>query len=230
MTASVTVTSNVFTLIGLSAGTYAGFSITTAGCTGTDASTKTLVSPANINITTQPQDLFLCQGNNGVFSVQASGTGLSYQWQELISGVYENITNGGIYSGVTTNTLGLTFPAVAKNGSKYRVIVSSGGCEAISSVVTLILTLGAEAIAITNVSPISGEYFQQAVSFVVALNKINSGADVTYQAGNSITLLPGFETRAGSVFRAQIQIPCASSGGNVNTAETYKSLPKEIIK
>jgi hypothetical protein len=42
---TVFVASNAFTLSGLTAGTYSGFSITNAGCTGTDAGSKTLIDP-----------------------------------------------------------------------------------------------------------------------------------------------------------------------------------------
>ncbi|WP_460470845.1 3-coathanger stack domain-containing protein [Emticicia fontis] len=36
-------------------------------------------------------------------------------------------------------------------------------------------------------------------------NKIISPANVTYNAGKSIVLNPGFESATGSVFKAQIQ-------------------------
>ncbi|MFT7309222.1 MAG: hypothetical protein ACI964_001806 [Spirosomataceae bacterium] len=178
-------------------------------------------------ITTQPQNSSICQGNNGSFSVQITGAIATYQWQELISGTYQNITDGGIYGGVTTATLSLSFPDEAKSGSKYRVVISRTGCEVISSVATLSITLGAEALTIINVSPISGIYFQQAVSFVVALNRIEYTANVTYQAGNNITLLPGFETESGSVFRAQIQNSCSNTPSGTQNAS---NLPKELTK
>jgi hypothetical protein len=225
--AGISVSGNAFTLTNLSAGVYAGFSITNLNCTGSDATSKTLSDPPTPVITTQPQNSSICQGNNGSFSVQITGAIATYQWQELVSGTYQNITDSGIYTGVTTATLSLSFPDEAKSGSKYRVVISRTGCEVISSVATLSITLGAEALAIINVSPISGIYFQQAVSFVVALNRIESTANVTYQAGNNITLLPGFETESGSVFRAQIQNSCSNTP---NGTQNASNLPKELTK
>jgi hypothetical protein len=72
-------------------------------------------------------------------------------------------------------------------------------------------------------------YFQQAALFVVALNKIESTANATYQAGNSITLLPGFETKSSSIFKAKIKGPCANTS-IISNAQFPTSLPQELIK
>ncbi|WP_340240526.1 3-coathanger stack domain-containing protein, partial [Emticicia soli] len=55
----------------------------------------------------------------------------------------------------------------------------------------------------TNVS--TGTVTEQASMQIVAGNRITAPANVTYNAGKSILLNPGFEVRGGSVFKAQIQ-------------------------
>jgi hypothetical protein len=58
------------------------------------------------------------------FSVETIGHGsgpVFYQWQE--NGV--DITDGGVYSGATTNTLTITNAGPALNGRNYRVVVSN---------------------------------------------------------------------------------------------------------
>jgi hypothetical protein len=40
---------------------------------------------------------------------------------------------------------------------------------------------------------------------IIATNKVSSGANVSYQAGKSITLSPGTEISNGSVFKAEIK-------------------------
>ena len=70
----------------------------------------------------------------------ASGTGLNYVWKVSTDGgaVYTTISNGGVYSGATTNRLDITGATLSMNGYKYKVEVS-GACPPVvaSSVVTL---------------------------------------------------------------------------------------------
>jgi hypothetical protein len=100
-------------------------------------------------------------------------------------------------------------------------------CNATSNDATLSLSGSAEALNIVNVTPISGVYAQTAVAFTIALNKIEPNANVLYKSGNSIELLPGFETRAGAVFVTKIESPC---GNNSGFTTNFENLPKEIRK
>jgi hypothetical protein len=85
----------------------------------------------------------------------------------------------------------------------------------------------AEALNIVNVSPISGVYSQTAVAYTVAVNKIEPDSKVHFKSGNAIELLPGFETKTGSIFSTKIESPCANNSSN-NTS--FENLPKEIRK
>ncbi|MBK7432439.1 MAG: hypothetical protein IPI66_00180 [Chitinophagaceae bacterium] len=60
-----------------------------------------------LSITSQPSSVTLCAGGNTSFAITTSGTVNSYQWQESTNGggTWNNIANGGIYSGATTATL-----------------------------------------------------------------------------------------------------------------------------
>lgn len=64
-----------------------------------------------------------CNGTPLTFSIVASGAGLMYQWQE--NGV--NISNGGVYSGATTENLTISNPA-GLNGKQYQCVVT-GVCS-----------------------------------------------------------------------------------------------------
>lgn len=92
------------------------------------------------SITTQPTDKSVCEGANTFFNLVASGTGLNYVWKVSTDGgaVYTTISNGGVYSGATTNRLDITGATLSMNGYKYKVEVS-GACPPVvaSSVVTL---------------------------------------------------------------------------------------------
>ena len=51
----------------------------------------------------------------------------------------------------------------------------------------------------------AGQHLEQAVETIEAVNTIGTRSAVTYQAGQSISLLPGFEAKNGSVFAADIK-------------------------
>lgn len=99
------------------------------GTTTSNAAILTVNSAATI--TGHPQDITLCAGSNHSFSVTASGTGLTYQWQVSIDGGanYNNISDGGVYSGTGTANLVLTGITAGMNDYRYRVVVTgAGGC------------------------------------------------------------------------------------------------------
>ena len=79
-------------------------------------------------ITTQPQDATVCENGNTSFSVSATGTNITYQWQSSTDGkTWNNVTTSG-----TSATLNLTGVASTDNGTEYHVIVSSN-CGRVTS-------------------------------------------------------------------------------------------------
>jgi len=99
-------------------------------------------APGSVNqspsINSQPASLTVASGNNASFTVNASGTGLSYQWQVDTGAGFVNISNSAVYSGATTAAITLTSVTLGMNGYKYRVIIN-GAVEppATSNSVTL---------------------------------------------------------------------------------------------
>ena len=118
----------------------------THGATG-DALDDAVFPDRYITITTQPVSL------SGVsttaaqsFSVVASATptaSLTFQWQyaSYVGAGFTNLTNAGIYSNVTTSTVGIgstTVGADIPDGYQYRAIIAStGGATATSNAATL---------------------------------------------------------------------------------------------
>ncbi|MFZ1528677.1 MAG: choice-of-anchor J domain-containing protein [Ferruginibacter sp.] len=96
-----------------------------------------------MNLTSQPSNRSVACGGNTSFAVTATGTAPVYQWQFRTSAtaLWQNVANGGVYSGATTATLNLAFVPISMNGYQYRVVYS-GGCRAtdFSSVGTLTVT------------------------------------------------------------------------------------------
>ena len=88
-----------------------------------------------VSINTHPVNQTVCEGSNASFSVSATGTGLSYQWQHSSNGgvSWSNISGatGSFYSFSTT---------IAMNNYRYRCIVSSScGASATSNAAILIV-------------------------------------------------------------------------------------------
>jgi len=129
-----------------------------------------------LSITAQPTSSIVCAGATTSFSITTSGTVISYQWQESTNGggTWNNITNGGIYSGATTTTLTLTGVSAATNNNQYRCVVT-GSCPAINSNAALLTV---------NTAPVLTG--QPAASNVCAGNNASfsvtaSGSGLTYQ-------------------------------------------------
>lgn len=79
-----------------------------------------------ITLTSSPKNDTICSGHNASFSVTATGSGRTYQWQESpdTGRTWHNLTNGGIYASTTDTTLLLSSPTVGMSGYEYHCIVS----------------------------------------------------------------------------------------------------------
>jgi hypothetical protein len=94
--------------------------------------------------TTQPVNRSINCGDNTTFSAVAAGSLLTYGWEYKTSAAsvtWFNVTNGGIYSGATTNTLTLTNVPQTYNGYVYRATIL-GPCTAIDFSNPATLTVG----------------------------------------------------------------------------------------
>lgn len=93
-----------------------------------------------VTITAQPANATTVSGA-ATFTLTTSTTGtpgtLVYQWQYQTAAQtskWTNLTDAGIYSGSTTDTLTLTGATSTQNGYKFRVkITSTGGTEEVIS-------------------------------------------------------------------------------------------------
>jgi hypothetical protein len=118
---------------------------TTGGWGGFDDFTITVTPPsAPPVIVTQPASQTIWLASTATFTVVASGSGLSYQWQagEVGSGIYTNISNGGQFSGANTASLTITNVAVA-NHLDYVVTISNTGGSVTSDPATLTVNMDA---------------------------------------------------------------------------------------
>ena len=122
------------------AGTYTVTNTIAAanGC-GVVTATSNIVINTAPSISGQPTDQTTCAGTAKTFSVTATGTSRTYQWQYSPDNVgWTNVANGTpaniTYANTTTATLTVTPAAAAANGTYYyRCVVSVSGCSSINS-------------------------------------------------------------------------------------------------
>jgi hypothetical protein len=76
----------------------------------------------------------------------------------------------------------------------------------------------------TNATPAVIEAFNS----ITASNIVNSNANVTYRAGNQVTLLPGFIAKAGSNFRGYIDPFHCASDGSTYESPTHHDDPNNV--
>ncbi|MDP4228482.1 MAG: immunoglobulin domain-containing protein, partial [Bacteroidota bacterium] len=172
---SGTQTNNLFiqSMTKANAGVYS--CIVTGSCGNQVSNSAILRVNEKILITSQPQNTATCLGNNTAFSVSATGSNLSYQWQKDGSGLIAGATNPALtLSNVSASDAGM-----------YSCIVS-GSCGSVTSN-SASLTVQAP-VAITG-QPASVEYCEgKNVNFVVSA----TGTDLTYQwTKDGVTLTDG---------------------------------------
>ncbi|MBS1773592.1 MAG: immunoglobulin domain-containing protein [Bacteroidetes bacterium] len=121
-----------------------GFSyrcVVSGTCTPSVTSAGALLTVNGLpTVTSQPSNVTICAGANTSFTVGATGTGLTYQWQVNSGAGYSNLVASAIYSNVNTTTLNLTGTPASLNGSTYRCIVS-GTCSPQAQTINAILTV-----------------------------------------------------------------------------------------
>ncbi len=131
-------------------------------------------------INTQPANASVACGGTATFTVAATGSILNYQWEYRTSATapWQLVTNGGAYTGATTNSLTVN-PTADMTGYQYRVIIA-GACTApdFSNAATLTVTP-----YIANVNPTSA---------TVCLGDVQQ-LSITNTLGNVITLSEGFD-------------------------------------
>lgn len=120
-----------YTIPAASAADVAGYDVVVTGtCSPSDTSNvATLALQAAPVITTQPQSQTVCAGQNATFTVAATGTGLTYQWQK----------NGVSIGGATSTTFTIT-GAAASDAASYTVIVT-GTCGLTTTSNAAVLTV-----------------------------------------------------------------------------------------
>ena len=109
-------------------------SVSNGSCVSNSDLISVTTNPSPI-INTQPTNAQVNIGNQAVFSVSANG--VTYQWQVNSGSGFQDITNGGQFSGATTNTLTVSNTSMSNNTNQYQCVVTSNNCSSTSDAATL---------------------------------------------------------------------------------------------
>ena len=93
----------------------------TGTCDVSNTDPATLVVSENINISTHPVPITVCELDNAIFNIEATGTNLRYQWQK----------NGIDIPGATSSEFTIAGAQISDQGT-YRCVVS-GNCGSFNS-------------------------------------------------------------------------------------------------
>ncbi|MDZ4809172.1 MAG: M12 family metallo-peptidase [Bacteroidota bacterium] len=146
------VTTNTLTITGVTAAInnyrYRSNAFVPCGSSASNAAILTITPPPAI--TAQPADATICAASNNTFTVAGTGGSLTYQWQVSSDGggTFNNVSNGGVYSGATSASLTITGATAAMNSYRYRAILT-GTCSPTATSNAAILTVISPAIVTT---------------------------------------------------------------------------------
>ncbi|OQY96075.1 MAG: hypothetical protein B6D37_02910, partial [Sphingobacteriales bacterium UTBCD1] len=185
----------------------------------------------NPTIGTNPSNSTICAGANTSFSVAATGSNLTYQWQVSADGGanFSDISNGGVYSNATTATLNITGATAGMNTYQYRCVVFSGTCSTNSNAATLtvnapILTTSGTitAVCFDGINPQT-----TSLAYSAAVNNPNSYSinwdGTANTAGLADQSSTAFSSNAGSGSVPDIAIPANLAAGTYNGTMTLSN-------
>ena len=176
----------------------------------------TVNSPASIII--QPVNNNICNGSTASFNVSASGTGITYQWQESTDGgiTFNDLINQ------TDTSLQIQNVSLLMNNYRYRVIVIGTYCPSPDTSDMAILTVNDNASIIagpleTSVCPGNNGQFSVSASgagltyqWQVSTNNGTNFINITDSTRNTLTVNNVTGIMEGNLYRVMISNTCSS--------------------
>ncbi len=147
--------------------------VTANGVSVISAPATLTVNAAATTITTQPGNVTVTEGETATFSVTATGSNLTYQWQQ-------STDNGSIWmdiSSATSSSYTTQTATTAMSGYQYRCVVTDGNSTEVTSQAAT-LTVTAATVSVTGVT-LSKTSANLTVGGTVILNATITPSDAT---------------------------------------------------
>lgn len=100
------------------------------------AEVEQLYNGCSAGINTQPRDTTVLRASS-LRLIATAGTGVSYQWQRDSGNGFTNISNSGLFSGATTDTLRISPVDFSIDNNLFRCIVTATSCADTSDQATI---------------------------------------------------------------------------------------------
>ena len=224
-----------------------------------DCSAEIISNQVTINhnpvpsIQNQPINQSVCLGTNTSFSINASGPGLTYQWQMSNDGgnTFTTLVNGGVFSQTNTDSLLLSSVTAALNNALIQCVVS-GDCGNPVQSTSAVLTVQSPP-AFTqqpvNVQACAGnsEQFISAATGSeswqweysndggVTFQNVPSAAPYNGSSSSTLTINPVAENMQGWVFRVKAtgcgqELTSNNASLNLFPALTVEPIPAQVTR
>jgi hypothetical protein len=130
------------------------------------------------SFTTQPFNQTVPMNLTVSFIAQAGS--VSYQWQTNQSNGFQNVNNGGQYSGATDDTLQISNLTMLNDNQEFRCVINDGLCGDTSDVAILTLTntVGLTGISSTSSFSINPNPTNDIVVVEIAQSEITNGFSI----------------------------------------------------
>lgn len=188
--------------------------------------------------TAQPQAATLCVGGNNTFSITATGTGLTYQWQLSTDGGanYNNI------AGATNSSYTVSGATAGMNNYRYRCIVSGTCAPALTSNAVILTVVSPVAITAqpTDAALCSGSNTSftvtttssQPVSYQWQVSTNGGGTWTDIAGATTATLALNNVTTASNGFQYRVRVwnaACSTPANSAVATLTVRQLPSVTL-
>jgi hypothetical protein len=230
-------TNSSYTLTNVQLSDATSFRVVLTGpCNSPINSNGTLLTvQQNIQVTTQPQGSVLCAGGNFTLNAATVGTVVSYQWQQLVSGNWTNV------SGATNTSYTKTSATIADSGNYRLQILGTCSSIPVNSSNAFINIQTPYTIISQPTYPTTPTNVGQVVSLTVGVtgsanfqwqrDQFRNGTWISIANATSGTYSYTVNTVADSGnFRCIVSGPCGPGVQNTNTVSVFTCQPPSITQ
>ena len=185
-----------------------------------------LYNGCQLSVTSQTTNQNVNINSNAQFIVATSDPLATYQWQTDLGVGFQNLNNGGQYSGTTNDTLTISNVTMSNNNQPFRCIINNGSCTDTSAtaVLTVLNNTGINENAQNNLFSVFPNPAQSSL-YVKADNKLIGSVFTIYDNIGKVV-------KSGKLNTANttIELGNLSNGMYLFSIGDHKKQPFKIIK
>ncbi|MFZ9694526.1 MAG: hypothetical protein ACO3AY_01480 [Chitinophagaceae bacterium] len=197
---------------------------------------------APVTVVTQPASQTICDGSSVSFTTAGTGTGVIYQWQVNTGAGFVNLSNGGIYSGVTSAVLSISSASASMSTYQYRCLLSNAVCTIPATTNAAVLTVNtlpaigsqpqsqiicANGTVLYTVSATgTGVQYQWQVNTGSGFVNISNGGNYAGATSSTLTVSSAAVSMSGNQYRCVVSGTCSPA---VNSTEASLTVHAPVV-